>query len=229
MQYTCKEIEPLLDAYFDGELHAGELLMTKEHLGHCLDCQAKLAEIESVAQSVAGLPRLTSKGDVAEQILAKAIKMQPAQKTSVFIFQRKEFLAAAAVVLLIGLLVQFMSSPTKLAKKSADMNVPEAVATKPGTPEIFQSKPMANSSQGKTVALAGKEKQPETQSAGKKTQKGVIASGNASVKPSASMERLPTATRSTEDMLAFDYGYQPNLMEGMGIATDEDGLYALKM
>lgn len=227
MQNTCKEIEPLLDAYFDGELHAGELLMTKEHLGHCPDCQTKLAEIESVAQSVASLPRLNTKVDLSEQILTKAVKTQPAQKTNVFVFQRKEFFAAAAVVLLIGLLVQFMSSPTKLAKKSTDINV--SLATSPGTPEIVRSKPIANSSQGKTVALSGKEKQPGAQSAGKETQKGVIASGNASIKPSASTEKLPTTTRGAEDMLAFDYGYQPNLMEGMGIATDEDGLYALKM
>jgi|GEM_PF-2072880 len=219
---TCKEIEPLLDGCFDGELSASEMHTTKEHLGQCDDCQAKLKEIQSVSQALAALPKLNVKRDLAESILQKAQAKPSSEKNNVVLFKRKEFLAVVAGVLLIGLLVQFLNqAPIKVAEKPQEIRSPEYLSQQSPEQIIKQSKPAqakskpAIASSTKDLKLAIKSNKP--------------ASKISPVQSHTTVEKLAIASRGTEDVLAFDYGYQPNLMEGMGIATDEDGLYALKM
>lgn len=197
----CQDIEPLLDGLYDGELTAGELVTTQTHVGQCADCQTKLAEIEMVSQSLSKLPRLSAKKDYAEDILAKA-KQHQAQRVisdNVVSFPRKKLWASLAA--------GFVIVGIGYALLSAHEPQPR-LSTNPSQKIEKISQPALPVEKEKTGTIS---RQPKR----KIIFKTRLAEGK--------------IEKAKDEVLAYDDGYQPNLMEGMGIQTDEDGLYALKM
>jgi anti-sigma factor RsiW len=196
----CLDIEPLLDGYFDNELQESESSMVKAHLFQCAHCSAQLAEIQVVSKGLAAMPRLSLGKDLSPQIMDK---LKSGKQGKVLIFKRKEVWAVAAGCLILGLAFQFFSR--------TQVQVTEVPLAKP-VEKIAEKENVAPKVVATTVPAKQKTITPTS----------AVKDGN--VKP-----RVLIASSTNDDVLAFDYGYQPNLMEGMGLATDEDGLYALKM
>lgn len=200
----CQTIEPLLDGYFDNELSPSELASVQSHLTKCDDCSGKLAEIVIVSKGLSSMPKLSLGKDLSQAILLKA---QPQRKGRVLTFKRMAMWAAAACLIL-GLSFQFLHKPAVLVSSSSEVEPakvgqaqPVKVSRTPSVRKLMQRK-LAAVPPAKEAAV--KTEQPQKQ-------KTLIAGSR------------------HDELLAFDDGYQPNLMEGMGMATDEDGLYALKM
>ncbi len=213
-QTKCQEIEPLLDGLFDGELSADEQQMTATHVNQCADCLIKLSEIEAVSNQLAGLPRLSLGRDLSAEILQKA--QAKTSKNKVAFFRRKEVWAVAAACLLIGLALQFLNhQPTTISEVPAEKK------------EVLSSMPKPDSARSEAEGEDASSKQ-----AASKVAVAYAVKPDKKKHPGQEFQGKPLIASSAiagDEVLAFDYGYQPNLMEGMGLATDEDGLYALKM
>ena len=101
---TCKQLEPLLGAYHDGELSENERVEADKHISSCAACQNRVVEIVAISNSLKALPRLTPKMDVAANI-EKLLAAQPKaanQITKPLVWSAVGVAAAAAVVLFIG-------------------------------------------------------------------------------------------------------------------------------
>lgn len=65
---NCTDIEPLLDAFHDGELDSAERQSIEKHLAACQVCPSKLAEIGRLVTSLRSLPELKPTKDFADAI-----------------------------------------------------------------------------------------------------------------------------------------------------------------
>ncbi|OAT80296.1 anti-sigma factor family protein [Desulfotomaculum copahuensis] len=73
----CNEAKPLLSAFLDGELTAGERQAVGEHLAHCPACAACRREIDRAGQLVRELAVPVVSPDLTARIVAR-IALQPA-------------------------------------------------------------------------------------------------------------------------------------------------------
>ncbi len=206
----CRAIEPLLDGYFDNELSPNELASVQSHLTNCDDCSGKLAEIVMVSKGLSSMPKVSLGKDLSQAILLKA-QAKPQTKGQVLTFKRMAIWAAAACLIL-GLSFQFLNKPAVKVSSLSGVEPAKVVPTQPvkvaRTPSVrkLMQRKLAAAPQSNEVAP-----KPEAKINQQQKQKTLIAGS------------------AHDEVLAFDDGYQPSLMEGMGMATDEDGLYALKM
>ena len=51
---TCARAKQRLDAFVDGELRGSELLMVSRHVGTCAPCQADMADVRGIGESLRG-------------------------------------------------------------------------------------------------------------------------------------------------------------------------------
>lgn len=205
----CQELVPLLDGYFDNELTDAESAQVQAHLAECAHCLSQLAEIQVVSKGLAAMPRLSLGKDLAPEIMAQ-VKEKP--KAKVLLFKRKQIWVAAAACLVLAFGFQFLNKPQV------------KVSEMPTRQTIEKEQPLIAEQISKQV----NEVEPKGVATNLRPKQEVVArqhlASDQNVKP-----KVLIASSTNDDVLAFDYGYQPNLMEGMGLATDEDGLYALKM
>ncbi len=90
-QADCAEVEPLLDAYFDGELTSDERHRVSAHTESCEKCIHALADIKRIAVSLKALPALSMRLDVAQDfdsILARRKKVVPLKRPAVWDYSR---------------------------------------------------------------------------------------------------------------------------------------------
>lgn len=214
MDRKCQEIEPWLDGLFDGELTADERQMTEAHVSQCADCRHKLAEIEAVSSQLAALPKLSLGRDLSAEILKKA-QAKPATNNTVIFFKRKEVWAVAAACLLLGLTLSLWHHEPVTVSQVLPVKSQAPLVAKPDTDKVV-------------ATVQDNQKKLDNQIK-KVVKKDTIADAKKLVEKKYLDKTLIASSAVSDDVLALDYGYQPNLMEGMGLATDEDGLYALKM
>jgi len=80
---TCQDINPLLDAYHDGELNEIEREAVASHLVSCPSCQDKISGINSVVSSLKNLPRVQMSRDLgADTEFLKHLLAAPSSETS---------------------------------------------------------------------------------------------------------------------------------------------------
>ena len=279
--FNCKQLEPLLSAYHDGELTEAERADADRHLIGCADCQNRLLEISAVANSLKSLPRLNPKTDVAANI-EQLIANQPKGISRIqrpIIWGAAGIAAAAAVLLVAGNFKavtdqgnipltansktnQVMHKPGPDAVKSQDLEIahnldttsnpmPDSAAPEHISAHHDQTSAQTGSASKKDGAMPTPHDKPSTEHNGKKNSKfnphlQVASAGNegatnvvgttsgsqsdASAPQLIANRNVGTATIGADSSLVAIYDTeQRGVTEELGITTDEDGLYAIKL
>jgi len=239
----CSNLCQFLDAFYDGELPEQEAKAIAQHLDQCPHCQARLDEIGNLVMMVQRLPRLKMPHDVQiDALLQKHLKAtdansyapvngaivdnlfrsnsqtEPArndlslkkQSSSVKLLQRKFLLSVAVAAIALFVLGNFvlhirpLSGPAFVARRALS-----------GPGQI-------NHEVVSQVGL-GKSKVTNVQLGPAKTK---MSGGNDRGNSSELYDNPLTYGGS---LVALDSSEVNLVTEQLGISTDEDGLYALKL
>lgn len=250
-QSLCIDIEPLLDAYRDKELDVVEQTSVSAHLVSCLSCQGKLADIEKIVGALKELPRLELKIDYADDLDKLLTKAQPAKVLAPPAWKKpvvwQATITAAAAIALAIVAGQYFTGNNGLIAQKPD---PSKVA------HNQTANPAVNHSSNDVSQLAANNKtsdsEPVTEILGNQqpindghlnNSNSLPASGNTSgANDTTTHIASNTANTSVEESImgqASDDGPdavialvdsdQKTASEAIGIETDEDGLYALKL
>lgn len=240
----CKTINQLLDAYHDGELADAEKKNVSEHVASCQTCSRALAQIEQLVFGLKSMPLAVPSRDIVEGL---NFDQTPA-KSNVLPFSRKfgigiGAVAAAAVALIFAfnsahapgnsganiaennsqktpVAQQPLGQQQNIASKNTELKLPEQPAA---NQESMQSETHEN------IA----ESLPEQNKTGAQNNSSLIASNAVDNLPTVKQEVLKLEPQKPVDTLN-ELATIPdsNAMIGadaLGIGTDEDGLYDIKI
>lgn len=264
-ELKCVEVEPLLDAFHDGEIDEADKQSVERHLADCQPCQAKLAEIARLVSSLRNLPQLKLERDIADSIpaLIESRKrsrdnvLRPAAWLSVGVA------AAAAVFLFV---FRLPAPQTTVADQGTDaasrgsragggkhpqpparaVAVNQARSTvNAGEPEAGHDEQLAARA-GSAGREAGKTNGARLVASKTSTAAGAARSGAAiggqghgqTANPDYQVASAPASLGAGNDDLSrsgylevtalLDVGHS-TITDEIGLSTDEDGLYAIKM
>lgn len=241
---SCQEIILLLDAYFDQELSTAEKADVERHLAGCSECSTRLASIGSLVGSLKAIPKVEMTRDITDMPLPsrKVVALQPRVWAAVGV-------AAAVALLAVVTFNGGFLKPAVIADKPARPQ--NAVSREDETPALPA---VANQVQVQTPKQSASHAQVAVNTTHEATAHGTAHNGT--VKPptqvaknqgslpqpapnntynQASQQPVQVATQSqsagTEkrDMVEVAVIEEGGLEDALGIATDEDGLYELKM
>lgn len=235
----CEPYIELLDAYHDNEVSADEKEKVSQHLKSCEPCNTRLAEIGRLVAALKAMPRLAPSHDIVEKI-----DLGEKPKSNVLAFPGKKKIAviaaaAAAVALLaVASLTPSGNSPNVAVKN----NIPE-VAVAPVTPVTPDTSPVASPDQETPeVAVLPKKNNnlPPVVENNKSIKKpeGKINDPKWPPKPERPIQiaqqkpiEVPVAAADFNDS-QNELALMPDAAGGgdaLGIGTDEDGLYDIKI
>jgi anti-sigma factor RsiW len=240
LSQPCNEIIPLIDGYFDGELSATEKGVVQAHLSTCAECSERLSGISTLVDSLKSMPKLELTRDITEALplpKAKVVALRPRVWAAV---------GVAAAVALLAVTVfngSFMQAPTVAQKpgqpKPDSAPTPSPVAAAPQANPANSAvavKPQTPKRQGTTFNGASQKiaSHDVGGSAAGNSPKPAVTSANSPGSSTANHPPAVTANKnlgsdsrdSLEVAVVSDDG---SLSDALGIATDEDGLYELKM
>ncbi|MBY0359040.1 MAG: zf-HC2 domain-containing protein [Candidatus Obscuribacterales bacterium] len=199
----CRQIVELLDAYRDNELSGSEQTQVKNHLDACSNCRKELESINRLINDLQSLPIKTPAVDIVDKL---DLSILPLPADNVVPFKKRPWIAigAVAAVLLIFAVASQKQNEPRLA---VNHNQPS-----PTNPLIAENhKPIS-------VPPA---RQKETSSP---------AFSQHTVIPA--QKNLPDHSEILVSSAEIAYLADPqdtSLTDTIGIATDEDGLYEIKI
>lgn len=227
---TCKQIEESLDAFHDGELPASEQTLVEEHLKDCSDCLKKVAQIERLVQNLKAIPSLQASANLSsklDQVVDrpnKVVTLKPRIWMPV---------AAAAAVLAIAFGLRSgmpgTTSDAPTVARSPQMQAPrrsDAATNLASRPTTTQSTtPSTNNNQ---------QQQPAVRPNNIATASTVVRAKPVAPVPATNQiaAREPITTTSYEidnEQIAELPTTSDSFTDAVGFATDEDGLYDIKM
>lgn len=199
----CNKVEPLLDAFLDNELAKEEIKLVSSHLGHCKNCQTRVAETKLLVGKVKQLPLLTLPSALDcdwDALLAKTAGNRSSKQPHVGLWPAAALVASVVLLLIVQRLLL------------------DGAATRSAT--------QSQSREG--ILINGQNCQGNSQTALSKQSSPIALGPNMrqAVREEGAKEHLAS---SFEDLLASDPAESSSFSEEVGISTDEDGLYALKL
>lgn len=237
-QASCNEIIPLLDAYFDAELSESEKEVVQLHLSGCADCSTRLAGIASLVSSLRAMPKVEMSRDITAIPLAdkKVVAFKPRTWALV---GAAAAVALVAVAMFNGALMQpptiahkvdqVKPQPPSAGEKPAPAPAPEntTVAVKPqaskqpgttsdGGNKVASHQATPNPPVGTHTKTGARDSHAPATNQNSLVASNVAPNGN---QPADSRDSLEVAVISDDGSFS----------DALGIATDEDGLYELKM
>lgn len=207
----CSNITPLLDAFHDNELPQSERTQVAAHLETCQTCQGRLKEIDKLVASLKTLSRAKMPHELKLDWSAIA-----AQSTD----EEQEGAEPVAAVPAAKSGVVQIKSRSLFALSNPLMLTAAALVLLVLTALIFQVKPGHQS-------LLAVRPNPEVNTSSTKNPghtAPLIARNTSTVKSSGVGQQVGNG-----DLLALYSNDSSLVSEELGIETDEDGLYALKM
>ena len=255
---NCDEVLASLDEYHDNELAKEKRPSIEAHLENCDNCFKALASIQSISSLLRSIPKETLEVDFAERVddLLEAKDNATVNQANVVPFGRKAALAFAAALLLLAIagptiIDSFTSSSIKTANKQEEKI--EMVATDPkpeGNNKVEENKTaLEESNNRKEIANIDIEKDTiekttiakEPPAKDKKIEINSVDDNQIATKPIKQNKVIPVAPPikatpisqdqllATEAVVAYDSDEDDDLFSQMGVSTDEDGLYAIKL
>ncbi|HEY9758583.1 MAG TPA: zf-HC2 domain-containing protein [Oculatellaceae cyanobacterium] len=245
----CEKFIPLLDAYHDGELTESEKNSVDEHLRECSACSAQLAGVSRLVATLKTIPSLQMRDDFADKFEARLLQEKPAvtlAKSNVISRRFALAVASAAAFVLCVCAGQLLFRPGA---------APNEVAAVPQPPvnqvsKTLQAEELAAvpSRDTRAPGVNSGVRDGEEDSARKVTpnekpvvpvdsmrRRGILA-GARTVVASETAGRVDQPIASDANSAAPKHSlvalYEPeanSIPEELGISTDEDGLYAIKM
>ncbi len=235
---ACKAIRLLIDAYHDGELENEERQRVDEHLHSCSGCRLDLHFLEAVTDSLKSLPRLGLDRDLADTLdFSQAIRQARGRRESpVFLFAALTA-AAAALVFMLVLASTLTSNNKHMAEgEPVDRSRQERVARLPELREI-QSKPSAGPATPNSLSKAvlsgaknGDRLAPQVAAVPSLLQRAApekVKQAHPAEQDEGGKIRFDDEEPVEIAVLSDDFG--DTFAESIGLQTDEDGLYVLKM
>jgi len=236
----CADIEPLLDAYLDGELSALEKADVDAHLSVCERCAAELASIARVVASLKTLPHLEPARDLTEDLDA----LIAASKRRQLVVHPAAWVAIAAAAALAVVAYRLIPGVGTVG----------AVAHKPdqggATYHVRQSGEPQSRPEG-AVGPVTKDADPApavvpapspsaVQTASVPPARTSLPERGGEPPGSEPVRETPGQTPAVSNgdelfdggsvaVAVLDQGGQLCVTEDLGLETDEDGLYALKI
>lgn len=242
---SCKKIEPMLDAFVDAELEPPLVKEVESHLSGCSACQEKLTSIQNVVASLRTLPKIAPRRDLSQD-LEKL--MAARKKTNVLPMKRIFVLSACAAVVLFMILAIYILKTSNVPQTAINPNQdkPNAMAESPADKNIIAENPMEqNNPQTTGKDQSQKELSPKgnlsstiAQKSQNKFSPGLNPTNNQSAsetseKPStnddSSSKTNSRFALQDEELEIATLNERDNTANQIGIATDEDGLYAIKL
>jgi cytoskeletal protein RodZ len=255
-QLNCADIEPLLDAFHDGELGDGEKNAVGEHLAVCADCQERLGSIARLVKSLGALPTLKPARDLAalfpdqpEAQPDKLAAVNSKRPVGLGLTGRTAVGLAAALLLLFLVYAGYQestipklssapagtpNSPERAPELTPGLNpaatgkelvMPATKATASDTPALVVHRPEQAT---EPAVLEAPHKQVERQTidpdrmvAFESTSKDMSAPGVA--------QQVEFSEQETVAVANLDEVGRTNTASTIGLATDEDGLYAIEL
>jgi anti-sigma factor RsiW len=246
---NCQKYRPLLDAYHDGELTSDERLEVERHLDSCEICRGGMNDIQKVVASLKAMPQLSAKKDFAldieKAILASANATKPSgasseaasPKGNAVFFKPAVWaslgVAAAVALLLVAIRPAANNQPVTTADKTPALVEPRV--TKEDTPV---EKPLVaeqiNVNAKHQSALPKEPKaviasKPVPRVPYKESNQAVVAQKPAEENITAASVPSVLPVSAKNSLLALEDNDQANITEELGITTNEDGLYAIKL
>ena len=236
----CRDIAPQLDAFHDGELQGNDQARVEKHLAVCAACVNQLAEIDRLVHTLKTLPKV----EVSSKFSADLDKLIDEQG-KVMAFRPRVWMpiaaAAAVVALVIG--AKYMAPGTTNSPVTANNTMPNTgtiqqtvkpettvqqpkVAAKQDTPTPGIT-PAVSSQQGKAVVATRPVQQAPVSAEPKSLQK--IEPMIQQQSPQVATVNPKHAAHTQDEIAEVPSGSLNGFNEAVGIATDEDGLYDLKM
>lgn len=254
---NCEQVRELLHDFHDAELSAKDHDSVQGHLDGCAACRSSLAEIQSLAALLKSLPRQEMTRDFAD-VLADRIDSGEDQG-KVLQFKASPVLigvAAAACIMVLAFSVPHMSNTdsgdTPQVANSDREGQPSAPAT--GSVNVASVASVDQKADGSLERLTetsdedGASSAPVTKVlpekvAEVKKSESVPSKAIAKVDEKApdvvalrpvesapvQQEKEQVQLLANEAVVAFDGDEPDNLFSQMGVGTDEDGLYAIKL
>jgi len=242
--HNCGSISEMLDAYHDNELADAEASQVRQHLSNCNDCTGKLENIESLASGLKSLPRLFAPHDIVEKIdFSKAdtakspapvqLSAQRQQKHSNkrVIWYGLGGAVAAAVVLVFSLSHSTNTvGDRNLALKPSKQAGPELAVSPIKNDETAETNPKStpettngssNSVQEPIIAESSKQ---DNKTSAKDTPSQIATAKDTKPAPQTAPKADDTLTE-----LALIPDTSAASADALGIGTDEDGLYDIKI
>ena len=244
---ACEKFVLLLDAYHDDALTQNERVSVDEHLRQCPACAEKLAGVSRLVATLKTMPPVQMREDFADKFEARLLAQDTAdgKRSKVVVGRFGLAVASAAAFILCICVGQFAlnhhSSPAQV--QVAAVSTPpvnqvsktlqaEELASVPSKDDRLPAvSPNARDTDDEQrTAPSEKQSAPvepvrkRNNLAGART---VVATNSGEPVRSATAGGVPTAPKHS--LVAF---YEPetnSIPEELGISTDEDGLYAIKM
>lgn len=248
--HKCDKFIPLLDAYHDGELNDSEKNSVDEHLHECSACSAQLTGVSRLVATLKAIPPVQMRDDFADKFEARLLQEKPAVTLAKSNVISGRFVLAAATAAAFVLCVcasqlffRHDAAPNEVAavsqppvnQVSKTLQAEELAAV----PSRDDHIPGVNSGvRAGEEGSAGKVTPTEKQSVApgdSMRKRGVLAGARTAVASEAAGKAdQPIASDANNaapkhSLVAL---YEPeanSIPEELGISTDEDGLYAIKM
>lgn len=272
---SCKEVEPLLDAYLDGELDGAQRPLIERHLATCQPCQAKLEEIRKLVSLLGSLPHLRPPRDIVGSMpdVIESKSKDNLIRLRRFVWPSIGVAAAAIVVALAARNIIGSSSQETLAVKPASGVAGTVTASKTGLAEKLaanssgpsgRSSPGADGTARALLPDAGLRQPVRARREAKASVPGSASGAGNGAGATAPRSRTssepanlalnspaePAGVKTAErrkpgqaapfrdsDDAARDSALEVAVLDevvrpantGVGLSTDEDGLYAIEM
>ncbi|MBI1269632.1 hypothetical protein GC174_04285 [bacterium] len=254
----CEQVRELLHDFHDAELSAWQRDSVQSHLDGCAACRSSLGEIQSLAALLRSLPRQEMTRDFAD-VLADQIdssgdrgRVLPFNATPALIG-----VAAAACLLVLAFSIPHLSNSgsvhsPQVAKSGGEGQFVDPATSEATVAEVKQNEEMEQSIERLTEASPVDQSYSTSTSSSPPVPK-VVPEKVAEAKkpesvPPAVQEKAPDMVAlhrvesapaiqdkeqvqllANEAVVAFDGDEPDNLFSQMGVGTDEDGLYAIKL
>ena len=122
---NCKEVEPDLVAYLDGELQDAARSQVEAHLESCAACRAERDSLAATLESVASLPATRPSSNLAEQFWTRFQEARQkglkAGFLSLFKWPRPVWVGAAATACLLAAVLLVLPQDKPVEKSEADI------------------------------------------------------------------------------------------------------------
>lgn len=246
-EQTCASLRQNLDAYVDAELEAAEMASAKAHIEDCADCSKQLELTSLILDGIKASPRLTCPKDIAGELnfeanagaaeSAKVLSLLSPRKTRIWWGLGSVAACAAVLILFLGQnapvtkdrlatnqspKIDFNTKPeqdpsqaVRAEMKPNNTHQDGLIAEKPAESELGKGK-NENLAQTSSVYPPAKQKEFKIMIADKNKETGNL------VKPESQESEIPSELALMPDSVE-------TTADALGIATDEDGLYDIKI
>ncbi|MCA9802848.1 MAG: zf-HC2 domain-containing protein [Cyanobacteria bacterium HKST-UBA02] len=243
----CKKINVLLDPYLDSELPGdSDIALVENHLAGCASCRDQLARLKSASDAIKSLPTLTMESDLSDDLsfLEKGRDNLVAFRGESRSKQIYAWAGALAAALVLSLLSYAALNQTSQPEPAVAVKTPEqqpAVSAKvqpdrqepapPAVASVQEHQPdgVEVASTNPALAPSKKDNGPEETPAPAVADNHSDRSGM-KTPPAVAVKAVtcPGELLSTEAVIAYD-GEEDSGFADLGISTNEDGLYAIKL